>query len=66
MTLKLLMTMLLRGSDILDQDSTESQVCLTIAQTILFNCKKTGVTKNVDSTVKSRHSLYELYHSILD
>ena len=41
MSLNLLVTMLLRGSDILDQESIESQACLTVAQTILFNCKKT-------------------------
>ena len=54
-TLKWLVTMLLRGADILDQDSADSQVCLTVAQTIFFNCKKT--TKKKTSTGKSRHSL---------
>lgn len=45
------MTMLLGGADILDQDSSDSQACLSVAQIILFNCKKTA------STTKSRHSL---------
>ena len=39
-TLKLLVTMLLRGADIVDQDSSDSLACLSVAQTILFNCKK--------------------------
>ena len=45
--------MLLNGPNLRDQDSTDSQTCLTISQTIVFNCKKRG------STVanKSRHSL---------
>ena len=57
MCLNLLVTMKLRGSDILDQESTESQACLTVAQTIIFNCKKASVTVNADSTRRSRHSL---------
>ena len=55
MTLKLLVTMLLRGADIMDQDSADSQACLSIAQTIVFNCKKN--IKKSSSTVKSRHSV---------
>ncbi len=59
MTLKLLVTMLLRGADIVDQDSSDSQACLSVAQTILFNCKKKATTtaKKRTSTGKSRHSL---------
>ena len=34
--LKMLVNLLLRGGDITDQDSTESQPCLTIAQLVLF------------------------------
>ena len=51
--LKYLVSMLLNGPNLRDQDSTDSQTCLTISQTIVFNCKKRG------STVanKSRHSL---------
>lgn len=52
-TLKLLVTMLLKGN----QDFTESQACLTISQTILFNCKKACDSKNANSSMKSRHSL---------
>lgn len=55
MTLKLLVTMLLRGADIVDQDSTDSQACLSVAQTIVFNCKKNA--KKRSSIVKSRHSM---------
>jgi len=54
---QLLVTMLLRGADILDQDSTDSQACLSVAQTILFNCKKKATAKNKVSTMKNRHSL---------
>ena len=54
--LKLLVMMLLKGPNILDQDSVESQACLTIAQTILFNCKK-ATTKGAVSSTKPRHSL---------
>ena len=39
-TLKSLVTMLLRGADLMDQDSADSQACLSVSQTILFNCKK--------------------------
>ena len=53
-TLKSLVTMLLRGADLMDQDSLDSQACLSVSQTILFNCKK---PKNRDSAAKVRHSL---------
>ena len=43
-------------TDILEQDSVESQAYLTIAQTILFNCKK-ATTKGAVSSTKPRHSL---------
>ena len=47
MTLKLLVTMLLRGADIVDLDSSDSQARLSVAQTILFNCKiKATATAN--------------------
>ena len=36
MTLKLLVTTLIRGSDIVDQDSSDSQACLSVAQMILL------------------------------
>ena len=51
--LKYLVSMLLNGPNLRDQDSTDSQTCVTISQTIVFNCKIRG------STVanKSRHSL---------
>ena len=38
----------------MDQCSSDSQPCLTIAQLVLFNCKK-SVKK--DASLKSRHSL---------
>ena len=50
-SLKTLVTMMLVGADLKDQSTTDSQACLTISQTILFNCKKKA------STSKSRHSL---------
>lgn len=51
-TLKTLVSMLLNGADLKDQDSIDSQANLTISQTILFNFKK-----RASSSVKSRHSL---------
>ena len=53
-TLKSLVTMLLRGADLMDQDSADSQACLSVSQTVLFNCKK---SKKKDSAAKVRHSL---------
>ena len=53
-TLKSLVTMLLRRADLMDQDSADSQACLSVSQTILFNCKK---PKKRDSAAKVRHSL---------
>ena len=50
-TLKTLVSMLLNGADLKDQDSMDSQVNLTISQTILFNLKKRA------SFAKCRHSL---------
>ena len=48
------MTILLKGADIMEQNCAESQACLSVSQTILFNCKK---TKNRHSVAKIRHSL---------
>ena len=39
-SLKMLVNLLLIGGDIMDQDYTDSQECLSIAQLVLFNCKK--------------------------
>ena len=50
-TLKTLVSMLLYGANLKDQDSTDSQAILTISQTILFN-----FNKQASSTTKSRHS----------
>ena len=49
--LKSLVAIILKGADLNDQDSADSQTCLTISQTILFNCKKRAPTG------KSQHSL---------
>ena len=49
--LKYLLSMLLNGPNLRDQDSTDSQACLTLSQMIIFNSKKGG-----SSTSKSRHS----------
>ena len=48
--LKYLVSMLLNGSSIKDQDSAESQSSLSISQAILFNCRKKSVKTS------SRHS----------
>jgi len=50
--IKTMVSMLLYGADLKDQDSTDSQANLTISQTILFNFKK-----HVSPSVKSHHSL---------
>ncbi|KAG0712957.1 hypothetical protein GWK47_017297 [Chionoecetes opilio] len=39
--LKSLITMLMKGADLKDQDTVDSQACLTASQLILYNCKKT-------------------------
>ena len=36
----MLVAMLLNGPDVKQQDSNDSQACLTISQTILFNFNK--------------------------
>jgi hypothetical protein len=51
-TLKMLDAMLLNRPDVKQQDSNDSQACLTISQTILFNFKKKGLPVG-----KSRHSM---------
>ena len=53
-SLKMLVAMLLNGTDIRKQDPCESQAWLTIAQLILFNCKRKP--KSNVSSDKSRHS----------
>lgn len=50
--LKTLVSMLLNGSDLTDQELGDSQPILTISQTILFNLKK-----HTSSATKARHSL---------
>ena len=55
-SLIMLVNLLLKGGDVMDQDSTDSQPCLTIAQLVLFNCKKT-VTAKKEASLKSRHCL---------
>jgi len=47
--------MILRGADIVDQDSVDSQAYLSIAQAIVFNCKKTA--KKSSPAFKSHHSM---------
>ena len=39
----------LRGADLINRDSADSQACLFVSQTILFNCKK---TRKSDSAAK--------------
>ena len=64
MTLKLLVTMLLRGADIVDQDFSHSLACLSVAHIILFNCKKKKRASlgRVDTPWRMNH----LYPSTLD
>ena len=50
--IKTMVSMLLYGADLKDQDSTDSQANLTISQTILFN-----FNKHVSPSGKSRHFL---------
>jgi len=56
-SLSLLINLLLKGGDIMDQDSTDSQPCLTVAQLIVFNIKRIATGKKEASSSKSRHSL---------
>lgn len=52
-SLKSLVAMLINGTNLTDQDKCESQPCLTISQTILFNSKKK--TSSHRSSVTTRH-----------
>uniref|UniRef100_UPI00358E26DF uncharacterized protein isoform X2 n=1 Tax=Myxine glutinosa TaxID=7769 RepID=UPI00358E26DF len=49
-SLKLLVSMLLNGANLKDQESADSQRCLTISELIAFNCQK-----RTSTTTKSRH-----------
>ncbi len=51
-TLKTLVSMLLNGADLKDQDSKDSQASMTVSQAIIFNFKK-----GASSSTKSRHPL---------
>lgn len=51
-TLKMLVSMMLKGPTLKNQEPQESQATLTICQTVMFNC-----TKTAKSVVKQRHSL---------
>lgn len=52
-SLKSLIAMILNGTNIKDQEKHESQPCLTLSQTILFNSKKR--VNNAKPTIKKRH-----------
>ena len=52
-SLKSLVSLILSGPNLKDQDKRESQACLTISQLIFYNVKK----RSSDSTVKVRHTL---------
>ena len=52
-SLKSLVSLILNGSNLKDQDKCESQACLTVSQVILFHMKE----KSSDSAVKTRHIL---------
>ena len=51
-TLKSLVSLILSGPNLKDQDKKESQACLTISQLVFFNVKKRS-----DSTTNPRHTL---------
>ena len=55
--LKSLVTMLMKGADLKDQDCTDSLACLTVSQIIVFNCKKRARPEKKCSAAKSRHVL---------
>jgi len=55
-SLKILVNLLFDGGNIMDQDSNDSQICLTISQLVLFNCKKLFNAKK-ESSSKQWHSL---------
>jgi len=52
-SLKSLVFLIFNGPNLKDQDKCESQACLTVSQTILYNMKK----RPSDSAVKTRHSV---------
>jgi hypothetical protein len=62
--LKTLISMLLNGADLNDQDSTESQANLTISQTILFNFKKRALSSSKSCHSMSREPPLPLYIGI--
>ena len=52
-SLKTLVSLILNGFNLKDQEKLESQACLTIGQLIFFNIKK----RPTDSSLKPRHNL---------
>lgn len=64
-SLKTLVSLLLRGADITDQDRVDSQSCLTIAQLIVFNAKKSSA-RVVTALNESVGSEKNPYHCISD
>ncbi|KAG0714181.1 hypothetical protein GWK47_014618 [Chionoecetes opilio] len=65
--LKSMVTMLMKGADLKDQDCTDSQACLTASQIILFNCKKRARRDKQYQAVDHdiRWKLSHPYHSTL-
>ena len=53
-SLKTLISLILNGSNLKNQEKQESQACLTIGQAIVFNAKKRSTA---DPEAKPRHSL---------
>ena len=53
-SLKTLISLILNGSNLKNQEKQESQACLTIGQAIVFNAKKKSTA---DPEAKPRHSL---------
>ena len=53
-SLKSLISLILNGPNLKDQNKHETQVCLTTAQVLLYNVKKRSPSRN---DVKPRHTL---------
>ena len=60
-SLKTLVSLLLSGTDITDQDRVESQSCLTIAQLITFNVKTRNSKNSIQRISRKRETPLPLY-----
>lgn len=60
-SLKYLVSMLLNGSNVTDQDATESQACLTVSQLIFFNARNKPTSMVTARHSKSREAPLPIY-----